>query len=202
MKLNTLLLTSLLSTSLVLASAANTINHSNTSATSEMTTVKQEGMKYIKMLGGRLKSQLQMHIKADKTALSAMGFCSAKAEDITKEVNKKLPKYALVRRTALKIRNENNAPDALDIKVMEEYEARIAAKTFLPTDIKVVEEGDTTRIYKPLTTQGVCLKCHGSDISKEIQKEITAKYPNDKAVAFKEGSFRGVIVSKIKSDEK
>lgn len=198
MKLNTLLLMSLLSTSLVLASSASTTNHSNTAAKAEVTTAKQEGMKYIKMLGGTLKSQLQTHMKADKSGLSAIGFCSEKAEDITKELNKKLPTYASVRRTALKIRNENNAPDALDIKVMEEYEASIAAKIFLPTDIKVVKEGDTTRIYKPLITQGVCLKCHGSDISKEIQKEITAKYPNDKAVAFKEGSFRGMIVSEIK----
>ena len=161
-------------------------------------TAKQEGIKYIKMLGGALKTQLQMHMKADETGISAMGFCSAKAEDITKEVNMKLPKYASVRRTALKIRNENNTPDALDIQVMEAYEASISNNTFLPTDIKVIKEGDTIRVYKPLVTQKVCLKCHGSNISKEIQSEIITNYPNDMAVAFKEGSLRGVIVSEIR----
>jgi len=196
MKTTTLLITSLLTTSFLLASANDPTN-SSTSDTTQMS-VKEEGMKYIKMLGGTLKEQLQIHMKADSTGLSAMGFCSAKAEDITKEVNKKLPAYASVRRTALKIRNSDNLPDALDIKVMKEYEASIAAKTFSPTDIKVVKEGDTTRIYKPLITQDVCLKCHGSTISKEIQNEITAHYPNDKAVAFEKGSLRGVIVSEIK----
>ncbi len=198
MKLNTLLLTTLLGTSITFASDTNTTEDNNTTATVEMS-IKQEGMKYIKMLGSTLKSELQTHMKADKTGLSAMGFCTVKANEITEEVNTKLPKYALVRRTALKTRNENNKPDALDIKVMEAYEASIAAKTFLPTNIKVVKEGNTTRVYKPLITQAVCLKCHGSNISKEIRSEITANYPKDKAIAFKEGSFRGVIVSEIKN---
>lgn len=191
MKLNIFLLTTLLSTTLILAMDANT------TASKEMT-VEQEGVKYIKLLGGTLKNELQTHMEVDKTGLAAMGFCTAKADEITKEVNKKLPAYAAVRRTALKTRNENNLPDALDIKVMKDYEASIAANTFMPTDIKVVQEGTTTRIYKPLVTQNVCLKCHGNNISKEIQGEITTNYPKDKAVGFKEGSLRGVIVSEIK----
>lgn len=189
MKINLLLLTTLISTSMAFTSEVT--------STKEMT-VKQEGIKYIKMLGGALKGELQTHMKADKTGLSAMGFCTAKADDITNEVNSKLPKYASVRRTALKTRNPNNAADALDQKVMAEYEASIEAKTFLPADIKVLEEGDTTRVYKPLLTQGVCLKCHGSDISQEIQDEIKIHYPKDQAIGFKEGSLRGMIVAEIK----
>ena len=191
MKINTLLITTLVSTSIALASEANTTSPAEI-------TVKQEGMKYIKMLGGVLKSELQTHMKADKTGLAAMGFCTAKADDITKEVNSKLPKYASVRRTAMKTRNSDNAADALDQKVIAEYEASIKAKTFLPADIKVVKEGDTTRVYKPLVTKGVCLKCHGNDISKEIQGEITTHYPKDQAVGFKQGSLRGMIVAEIK----
>jgi|GEM_PF-741579 len=197
MRTNILLLASLLTTSIALASEVNTTENNNNTTSAEMS-IKQEGMKYIKMLGGELKSELQTHMKADKTGLSAMGFCTAKANDITKEVNTKLPKYASVRRTALKIRNENNLPDELDIKVMKAYEASIAAKTFLPTDIKITEEENTIRVYKPLVATGICLKCHGIDISKEIQEQITTNYPKDKAVSFKKGSLRGVIVSEIK----
>lgn len=189
MKINLLLLTTLISTSMAFSSEITSTKEMN---------VKQEGIKYIKMLGGTLKGELQTHMKADKTGLSAMGFCTAKADDITNEVNSKLPKYASVRRTALKTRNPNNAADALDQKVMAEYEASIEAKTFLPADIKVLEEGDTTRVYKPLLTQGVCLKCHGSDISQEIQDEIKIHYPKDQAIGFKEGSLRGMIVAEIK----
>ena len=192
MKLNTLLLTTLLSTSMALASDANA------TSTTEMT-VKQEGIKYIKMLGGALKTELQTHMKADKTGVDAVTFCTNEATKLTAEVNTKLPAYAKVRRTALKLRNaEKNAADALDTKIMQEYVASIEAKTFTPKDIKVVKDGDVTRVYKPLLAKPVCLICHGSKISKAIQEEITKAYPHDKAVNFKEDSLRGVIVAEIK----
>ena len=189
MKTTSLLFISLVSTSLISASE-NTEN--------VQMKIKQEGIQYIKMLGGTLKGQLQTHMQADKTGLSAIGFCSARAEGITKEVNEKLPEYASVRRTALQIRNPQNKPDSLDIEVMKAYEKSISDKTFQPNDIKMIKDGDTTRIYKPLMTEAACLKCHGSNISKEIQEIITANYPKDEAIGFKEGSLRGVIVSEMK----
>ena len=191
MKVTTLLLATLLSTSMTLASETNT-------TPAEMT-VKQEGVKYIKMLGGALKTELQTEMKADKTGVGAVTFCTTKATKITAEVNSKLPAYAKVRRTALKLRNEKeNGADALDTKIMQEYIASIEAKTFTPKDIKVVQDGDITRVYKPLLSKPVCLVCHGSKISPAIQEEITKGYPHDKAVNFEEGSLRGVIVAEIK----
>ena len=161
--------------------------------------VKQEGVKYIKMLGGTLKNELQAQMKADKSGIAAMGFCTAKANKITEDINKKLPAYATVRRTSLKVRNDNNnKADALDQKVMAEYIAAIEAKTFTPKDIKVVQDGDTTRVYKALIAKAVCLKCHGTNISTEISKAIEISYPHDKAVGFKEGDLRGVVVAEIK----
>ena len=160
--------------------------------------VKQEGIKYIKMLGGALKSELQRKIKADKSGVEAVRFCQTHAGEITKAVNAKLPAYARVRRTALKLRNaEENHADAIDVKVMQAYVAAIQAKTFSPKDIKVVKDGDVTRIYKPLLAKPVCLVCHGSKVSKAIQREIAKAYPNDKAINFKEDTLRGVIVAEI-----
>jgi len=191
MKVTTLLLTTLLSTSMALASEA--------SATSADMAVKKEGVKYIKMLGGALKTQLQTEMKADKTGVGAVTFCTTKANKITEEINAKLPEYAKVRRTALKLRNaKDNSADALDTKIMEEYVASIEAKTFTPKDIKVVEDGDVTRVYKPLLAKSVCLICHGSKISPAIQAEITKGYPHDKAVNFEENSLRGVVVAEIR----
>lgn len=191
MKVTTLLLTTLLSTSMALASESNT--------TAPEMTVKQEGVKYIKMLGGTLKTQLQTHMKADKTGVDAVTFCTTEATKLTADVNSKLPAYAKVRRTALKLRNsDKNGADALDTKVMNEYVASIEAKTFTPKDIKVVQDGDVTRVYKPLLAKNVCLVCHGSKISTVIQDEITKSYPHDKAINFKENSFRGVMVAEIK----
>jgi len=190
MKYNTIILSVLL---------ANSAFASDMNVTQSLP-VKKEGIKYIKMLGGALKGELQAQMKADKTGLAALGFCTAKANEITVAVNKKLPEYAKVRRTALKIRNHtDNAPDALDRKIMKEYAAAIENKTFSPKDIKVVKEGNVSRVYKPLISKQVCLKCHGSNISKAIQKAITTAYPHDQAVNFKEGSLRGVIVAELKN---
>lgn len=183
-------LASLLSATLSLAMDTNT-------TVSKEISVKQEGFQYIQLLAKTLKSEMQTYMKADKSGLAAMGFCSAQAQSITASINTKLPQYASVRRTALKTRNEKNAPDALDTKVMQEYQESMKSKTFSPSDIKVVEEGSMTRIYKPIVTETACLKCHGNNVSKEIQSEIAARYPKDKAMAFEEGSFRGVIVAKI-----
>jgi hypothetical protein len=189
MKLPIILLSTLLAASLFAE---------DQSATTKPMTVKQEGVSYIKKLGSTLKGEIQTHMKADPTAVAAFGFCTAKATELTAEVNKELPSYASVRRTALKVRNENNAPDATDTEVMEAYVKAIEEKTFSPTDIEVVEEGNVTRVYKPLLTEGVCLKCHGENISKEIKDMIATSYPKDQAVGFKAGELRGVIVAEIK----
>ncbi len=189
MKLKTLLVTSLLTASAM--AADNNVT--------QPLTVKQEGVKYIKMLGGALKTQLKAHMKKDPTGLDALAFCTGSADNITKEVNAKLPDYAKVRRTALKIRNNSvNTPDATDKKVMQAYESSIAAKTFTPKNIKVVQEGDVTRVYKPLIVKKVCLKCHGSNLDPKIADALKSAYPEDKAIGFKEGDLRGVIVAEIK----
>ena len=161
--------------------------------------VKQEGVKYIKMLGGALKKELKSHMKQDPSGLQALAFCTGSADIITKEVNAKLPKYAKVRRTALKVRNDKvNTPDETDMKVMEAYEAKIKEGKFSPKDIEVVTVGDTTRVYKPLVTKKVCLKCHGTDLSPKISEALQSAYPHDHATGFKEGDLRGVIVAEIK----
>jgi hypothetical protein len=184
MKLKNILLSALLLTS---ASVADDM------------AVKQEGIKYIKMLGGALKSQLQAKMKEDKSGLTALAFCTSSADKITKEVNEKLPEYATVRRTSFKVRNNKvNAADDSDTKAMEKFEAEIKAKTLTPKTILMVEEGDVTRVYKPLVTKAVCLKCHGTNMDPKIVDAIKSSYPHDKAIDFKEGDLRGVIVAEIK----
>ena len=166
---------------------------------SEPTPVTKEGIGYIKMLGKALKTEMKAHMKKDPSGLEALAFCSGSADTITKAVNAKLPAYAKVRRTALKVRNDKvNTPDETDVKVMEKFEKEIAEKKLTPKSIEVVKVGDTTRVYKPLVMKQMCLKCHGSNLSPKIAEAIKSAYPNDKATGFKEGDLRGVIVAEIK----
>ena len=162
--------------------------------------VKKEGVKYIKMLGKELKTNLKAHMKADPSGLEAMGFCAGSANDITRSVNAKLPKGVHVRRTALKMRSAENAPDAVDRDVMQGYVKKAAAKTLDPKDIQIVKVDDTMRVYKPLLIKPVCMKCHGAEdkISDDIKAIIHKVYPKDMATGFSVGDFRGVIVSEMK----
>ncbi|HHB94763.1 MAG TPA: DUF3365 domain-containing protein [Campylobacterales bacterium] len=200
-----LILTSLLCATVLYAGDTNsTTLNADKNITKAKTTVKklskkQEGIKYIKMLGRTLKTHLKAEMKADKTALKAIDFCATKADKLTKEVNAKLPKNAKVRRTSLLTRNENNKPDALDKAIMEEIISDMNKTNIDVSKPLMVETPTSYRVYKPLFVKPVCLKCHGTikDVSAKVQKAIISKYPNDKAVGFKQGDLRGVIVSEI-----
>jgi len=161
--------------------------------------LKKEGVGYIKMLAKALKSELKSHMKNDLSGIEALAFCTGSAEEITKRVNEKLPPYASVRRTALKVRNDkNNLPDKTDSEVMRSFQEMIDKKTLTDKTIKVVRTEEGARIYKPLVTKKVCLKCHGAQLSEKIAESLKSAYPHDKAVGFKEGDLRGVIVAEIK----
>jgi len=157
-----------------------------------------DGIKYIKMLGSALKGELKKALQTDPSGLKALDFCANKAMQITKEVNSKLPEGASVRRTALKFRNQKNTPDPIDEGVMEVFEKAAKEHKLTPQNIIKIDDGNFTRYYKPLLTQEVCLKCHGENVSDDLKAKIKELYPNDKATGFKNGDFRGVIVSRVK----
>ncbi len=185
--------------SLILISLAASLSlNAAQQAGSDQKEIAAEGVKYIKILGKELKGNLVKYLKQDPTALQAAYFCAKSAQDITKRVNAKFPSYVKVRRTALKYRNPDNKPDATDIKVMKEMEAAIKAGNFKKKPL-VVEAGDRKRVYIPLITEKVCLKCHGpaKSINPKVRETISKRYPNDLATGFKEGDLRGVIVAEI-----
>lgn len=160
--------------------------------------VVKEGLKYIKMLGKELKSNVQAKMKEDKSGVLAAQFCAQNAENITNKLDAKFPKGVRVYRTSLRVRNPKNAPDKIDAKVLEELNKEVAKKGYHKKPI-VVDLGDKKRVYVPLITENVCLKCHGNidKINPEIKKSLAKKYPNDKAFNFKAGDLRGVIVAEL-----
>jgi len=168
-------------------------------ASADNQTVAKEGAGYIKMLMEGLKAELMPPMKQDPSGVAAMGLCTTRAMKITHEVNDKLPKNVTLRRTALKLRNPENKADAIDIEVMNGFTKALEEKTLdLEKPLKVVNDGNTTRVYRALVTIPMCLQCHGTNISKEVDGAIKTSYPKDEAIGFAEGTLRGVIVAEIK----
>jgi len=48
---------------------------------------------------------------------------------------------------------------------------------------------------RPIIIGAACLKCHGNEekISGEVKELIVKKYPDDKAVGYKNGDLRGAV---------
>ncbi len=157
--------------------------------------IQAKGMKQIKGLVGTVKPALKGAMQNDKTGMEALKMCSTSAHEMGKKYNASLPEGSSIRRTALKYRNPNNKPDATDVEVMEKLKADKTFKKPL-----VVDMGDSFRVYKALPVKKPCLVCHGDTkkMSSSMLETLKKDYPDDMAVNFKEGDFRGVIVSTIK----
>ena len=57
---------------------------------------------------------------------------------------------------------------------------------------------DNGVFYAPITTNSMCLQCHGSekDIKPATLAKIKSLYPNDKAIGYQENEMRGLMVIK------
>jgi hypothetical protein len=148
----------------------------------------------VKQLGGSLKKELKAALKA-KGPAGAIEVCHLKAPDITKAVGDR--SGWTVRRTSLKVRNLEDAPDKWELKVLEQFERRKAAGEPLShmEYTEVVMQGGKRlfRYMKAIPTGKVCLKCHGSNLKTRVSMQLDSLYPFDQATGFKVGDIRGAF---------
>ena len=148
----------------------------------------------IKALAAELKGTLQSAMKTEGP-VKAIAVCNEKAPMLARKVSTE--KGMEVGRTALKVRNELNAPDAWELAVLEQFEQRKARGE----PVKSIEYAETTqhngntvfRYMKAIPTDDVCLVCHGEQIAGTLSAELNKRYPNDKATGFKKGDIRGAF---------
>lgn len=142
-------------------------------------------VKSLKMkLGGELKA-----------AMKAGGFekaveiCKMKAPEITDGLSKE---GIEVGRATHKPRNAKNAANDWQKEIIAFYQGKKAteAKPFLTKTIK-----DAFVYAEPIYMQGLCLSCHGDKkaIPPKVAELIKKRYPEDKALDFKEGDLRGIF---------
>lgn len=112
-----------------------------------------------------------------------------------------------VGRTALKVRNPENAPDEFEKRVLMEFAAKIAAGSD-PAKLEhaeIVDDGGSrmVRYMKAIPTAAEpCLVCHGETLAPDLKAEIDKLYPNDQATGFKAGDLRGAFtVIEILNDD-
>ena len=108
----------------------------------------------------------------------------------------------VVARTALRVRNPDNAPDEWEQTQLERFSTALAAGAS-PRSLKAlerVETGDGDHVWRymrPILTGGLCLQCHGDVLAPEVAAAIAERYPNDQATGFALSSLRGAFTVTI-----
>lgn len=161
----------------------------------------EEARSLVKAFGSDLKHVLKTSMKAGGP-INALAQCNIQAGPIA-EKNSSLSGWNIAR-TSLKVRNESNAPDEWESMTLRQFEKRKAAGENLKTMeyAEAVKEGDKLvyRYMKPIPTAGLCVTCHGGDVSEEITMKVKSLYPNDQATGFTVGDIRGAFtLQKIKA---
>ncbi len=140
-----------------------------------------------------LSSQLKQVMQAGGVK-NAASYCNVAALPLTDSLSNKY--NAVIKRTSLKLRNPKNAPDSLEAKMLAMYliMSRMRNPVMVP---KILEKNaQEVQFYAPIMIKSeTCLKCHGI-IDDTMQREdygvIAELYPNDAAIGYKLGDFRGM----------
>ncbi len=160
----------------------------------DVAVLKQAGRQIAKQFLGTLKPELKKAMKAGGP-VHAIEVCHKKAPAITAAMSQKTGWQ--LKRTSLKVRNPNNAPDAWEKAVLQRFEqqkAQGADPKKLEYAEVVSEHGHKVfRYAKAIPTGKVCVVCHGAHVAEPIMKAIKAYYPHDQATGFKPGDIRGMF---------
>jgi hypothetical protein len=144
-----------------------------------------------------LKSELQVAI-AEGGFEKAISICNLKAMPLTKIVENSSDKIISIKRTSYLYRNPLNAPDEVEKKALDHFRDLINKNSELPEYyIQKVKGTESTSYYffKPMKIESLCLGCHGKheNMDASVLNQIAGLYPQDKAVGYKEGDFRGLV---------
>jgi len=165
---------------------------------------KEVGDQVAGRLFASLMSTLQEKIATDGPE-AAIAYCRLEALPLTTQVAAEFPTVKNVRRTALRVRNPVNVPDATDRSVLEGWLASWNPAAPPQAVIKEYAATDGTkelRYYRPVPVMATCLACHGSgeQIPGNVRAALQRDYPQDEAVDFREGDLRGAIVVTFAED--
>lgn len=152
--------------------------------------VEERGMQMAQTTKAELGKNLMGQIQKNGV-IAALDFCNIQAMPITDSMA--TVHKAHIKRVTYKPRNPKNKANAAELQYLENFKKQIAAGG----EVKpiTVQMGNETHFYYPITTNSMCLKCHGTP-DKELETltllKIKELYPNDKATGYNENEVRGI----------
>ncbi|WKZ66978.1 MAG: DUF3365 domain-containing protein [Flavobacteriales bacterium] len=142
----------------------------------------------------QLSARLQAAMASEGPS-GALQYCSVAALPLVDSLS--VAQGIRIKRTSDRIRAPHDAPDADEERRLNEVLALLSAGT-APADIppQAVALGDSVAYYQPiLIAMPTCLKCHGTavtDVDSLTLAAIRERYPQDAAMGYRVGDFRGL----------
>jgi hypothetical protein len=129
----------------------------------------------------------------------AITVCNEKAPQIAAAVSRSMS--VDIGRTAQRIRNPANAPDAWEKDQLAYFATALAsgksAATLERFKVERGEDGWRVRWMRPIVLQPMCASCHGKDIDSGVGEILSALYPADQATGFEAGDLRGAFTASV-----
>jgi len=152
-----------------------------------------------KEIAMQTKSQLGSNLMAavkERGPDGAVEFCNTRAYPITDSMAVMLG--AKIKRVSDQPRNPSNKASEEELKYI------VNAKTFMAqgksASPQMTDLGESMLGYYPITTNAMCLKCHGkpnAQIDQGTLDVLNALYPDDEATGYGENELRGIWVVEI-----
>ncbi|MCG7644469.1 DUF3365 domain-containing protein [Alteromonas sp. Cnat3-28] len=184
----------------LLASSAHSLADTVTANEKKSENSVQEKVKearlHAKALGGALKSRLQQAIQSGGLE-AGVNECQITAAPIALALSQNGWE---VGRTALKVRNPNNAADQWEREQLAWFsqlltkakQDNLAHKRPLET-YQYDSESGKFRYMMAIEQGQVCMACHGANVAPSVKQSILKHYPNDQATGFELGDLRGAF---------
>jgi hypothetical protein len=160
--------------------------------------IERLGKKTTNELHHRLQNEISKY--SEKGIVDTTNFCLHNAQSITRNYNRELGDGINIKRISLKNRNDLNKATSDEAPILEALELLSRSNAYLPEQIIQINKEGNYKYYHPimLTKRG-CMACHGqsTNITEEVRTLIAKNYPNDKAICYNKGDFRGAFVVEI-----
>jgi len=123
--------------------------------------------------------------------VAAIEVCSTQASDMAERFS--ADSGARVARTALRVRNPDNAADPYEQAVLRDFGHRLLEDGQSPPEHFEASVGGGARYMQAIVMQPLCVTCHGPALSPAIEAAVRRLYPEDEAIGFAPGDLRGAF---------
>ncbi|MDG0979787.1 MAG: DUF3365 domain-containing protein [Halieaceae bacterium] len=162
------------------------------------TELTQQAKQLVAQFAGQLKPQLKQALQSGGAA-HAVSVCAETAPAIAKNLS--VESGWIIRRASDKNRNPEAQADTWEQARIDAFKAAVLAD-----DTQGLEYSEQTtegfRYAKAQLTEGLCLTCHGKELTDSTSQALNKFYPEDRAQGYGLGDVRGIFsLTKPLNDE-